>query len=232
MFPVAILAGGRGTRMAGRTGPDLPKALLPIAGVPFIDHRLRQLAGQGAQGVVLLTGHGAESLEDYVADGARWGLEVLCVRDGDTLLGTGGAVRRALGILGEAFWVTFGDTLVSVPMHDVEPLLDQGAYQGVMTVLENRDAWDRSNVDVAEGVVVQYRKGAPAGTFRWIDYGMSLFRDNAFRAFPGGQAFDLGDVVRSLVDVRALAAFPVAERFYEVGSETGYAETEAYLLGE
>lgn len=231
MHPVAVLAGGRGTRMAQRTGPLLPKALLPVAGAPFIDFKLRQLAEQGAGRVVLLTGHGADLLAGHVGNGRRWGLDVDYVADGDALLGTGGAVRRAREALGEVFWVTFADTLVSVPVGEVEALLSDAPYEGVMTVLENRDAWDRSNVAVQGGLVVDYRKGAPPGTFSLIDYGMSLFRAGAFDPFPAGAAFDLGAVVQALVARRALAAFMVQERFYEIGSDAGHAATEAHLRG-
>src|SRR5690348_1894505 len=101
--------------MVGRTGADLPKALLPVAGAPFIDAKLHQLAQLGAHEVVLLTGHGAARIAEYVGDGRRWGLAARHVVDGDVLLGTGGAVRRALDVLGDPFWVTFGDTLVWVP---------------------------------------------------------------------------------------------------------------------
>ena len=215
--------------MAQRTGPRLPKAMLPVAGKPFIDHKLGQLAAQGVDTVVLLLGHGAEAIADHVGDGSAHGLAVRVVLDGDALLGTGGAVRRALPALGEAFWVTYGDTLLAVPMAGAEAAFRAQGCRGLMTVLRNRDRWDASNVAVRDGLVADYRKGAPPGTYEYIDYGMSILRAEALRGFPEGEEFDLAAVLQALSASGELAAFEVTERFYEIGSEAGYRETEAHL---
>ncbi|HEU5001827.1 MAG TPA: NTP transferase domain-containing protein [Actinomycetota bacterium] len=230
-YPVAVLSGGLGTRMAQRTGPHLPKALLPVAGRPFIDHKLIELRRAGAQRVILLTGHGSDELAAHVGDGAAFGLTAELVPDGDRLLGTGGAIRRALAHLGEVFWVTFGDTLLAVPMLEIEATFDAAGLDGVMTVLENHDRWDVSNVAVAEGKVVEYRKGAPPSSFAFIDYGMSLLRADAFLAYPEGEAFDLSSVLQGLIAAGRLGAAPVGRRFFEIGSESGFADTEAFLRG-
>jgi NDP-sugar pyrophosphorylase family protein len=215
--------------MARRTGPRLPKALLAVAGRPFIDFKLAQLASGGVMRVVMLLGHGAEAIADHVGDGAAYGLHVDIVPDGEVLLGTGGAVRRALPQLGDTFWVTYGDTYLSVPMAEAEEAFRRAARQGLMTVFRNRDAWDASNVALREGLVAEYRKGAPPGTYEYIDYGMSILTAGAFAPFPPGTTFDLAEVLQSLIAARELAGFEVEERFYEIGSEAGFRETDAHL---
>ncbi|MCW3045077.1 MAG: nucleotidyl transferase [Actinobacteria bacterium] len=231
MYPVAVLAGGLGTRMAKRTGPRLPKALLEVAGRPFIDFKLGQLAEQGATRVVMLLGHGAGAIAEHVGDGAAYGLDIEILPDGEALLGTGGAVRRALPLLGDAFWVTYGDTYLQVPMAEVEAAFRRAGRKGLMTVLRNRDAWDPSNVAFREGLVVDYRKGAPPGTYEYIDYGMSILTAGAFAPFAPGTTFDLGEALQSLIAGTELMGFEVAERFYEIGSEGGFQETNGYLQG-
>ncbi|TMK38073.1 MAG: nucleotidyl transferase [Actinobacteria bacterium] len=229
MYPVAVLAGGLGTRMARRTGPRLPKALLEVAGRPFIDFKLAQLAAEGVTQVVMLLGHGAEAIADHVGDGAAYGLHLDIVPDGEVLLGTGGAVRRAVPQLGDAFWVTYGDTYLSVPMAEVEEGFRCACRQGLMTVFRNRDTWDLSNVALREGLVAEYRKGAAPGTYEYIDYGMSILTTGAFASFPPGTTFDLAEVLQSLIAARELAGFEVEERFYEIGSEAGFQETDTHL---
>lgn len=231
MYPVAILAGGLGTRMAGVTGPRLPKAMLAVGGRPFIDHKLAQLAAEGTERVVLLLGHGAEAIAEHVA-GTAFGLEIEVIHDGDVLLGTGGAVRRALPQLGDTFWVTYGDTLLSVPQRAAEAAFRASGRQGLMTVLENHDAWDASNVAVSGDLVVEYRKGAPPGTFAFIDYGMTILAAEAVASFGAGVKFDLSEVLQRLVAHRQLSAYPVTERFHEIGSEAGYQETDRWLRTE
>lgn len=229
MYPVAVLAGGLGTRMASVAGEGMPKVLLPVAGRPFLDFKLASLAEQGLERVVVLLGHGADRVIRHVGEGHTFGMDVTTVVDGPRLLGTGGAVRRALGHLGERFWVTYGDSYLRAPMAAAEEVFDRAGWAGLMTVLENRDAWDRSNVRIEAGRVVEYRKGAPPGSFSHIDYGLLLLDAAALRPWSDGEPFDLADVLRRLVDERQLGAFVVTERFYEVGSPEGYREADEFF---
>jgi NDP-sugar pyrophosphorylase family protein len=228
MRQVVVLAGGLGTRVAHLTGPAVPKALLPLDGRPFIDFKLAGLAADGATDVLMLTGHGAGALQEHVGDGARYGLRVEFVEDGPVLLGTAGAVAAASSRLAETFWLTYGDTLLDVPMPEVERCLDWPGRVAVMTVLENRDQWETSNVDVDEGLVTAYEKGGPPGIHHFIDYGMLLFRRAAFERVSTTTPTDLREVVRPLVDRGALGAFVVRERFHDVGTEAAWRETDAW----
>jgi NDP-sugar pyrophosphorylase family protein len=212
----------------------MPKALLPVAGRPFLDFKLASLATAGVERVVLLLGHRAEQVVAHLsrlAPGESLGLDVRVLTDGAQLLGTGGAVRRSLHELGGSFWVTYGDAYLRVPMAEVEERFDEGVWDGVMTVYENRDAWDRSNVRVEDGRIAEYRKGAPAGTFLHIDYGLLLLGAAAFAPWGEGERFDLADVVVHLVERGRLGAFEVADRFYEVGRPEAYEEADRFLTG-
>src|SRR6187551_2443025 len=91
-----ILAGGLGTRLGARTR-DLPKALLPIAGRPFLAWLVEALVRSGYRQLVLCIGHHGEQIMDYLGTGADFGLDVTYSKDGERLLGTGGAIRQALG---------------------------------------------------------------------------------------------------------------------------------------
>ena len=73
MLPVAVLAGGLGLRLRDVTGDDLPKAMVPVLGRPFIDWKLDELAARRASHVVLLLGHGGTSIEHHVGHGAATG---------------------------------------------------------------------------------------------------------------------------------------------------------------
>jgi NDP-sugar pyrophosphorylase family protein len=229
VFPVAVLAGGLGTRMAAVTKGVIPKPLLPVAGRPFIDYKLAELAAQGVETVVLLVGHGDDRLSEHVGYGARYGLRVTCRSDGGVLLGTGGAIRQALDELGNVFWVTYGDSYLRAPMAAVQEAFLKGRFEGMMTVLRNRDRWDRSNVRVKHGLVVEYRKGAPPGTYEHIEYGLSILRRRSCERFPSGRPFDLQEVFQQLVEGGQMGAYPVGRRFYEIGSPRGYRETDMFL---
>src|SRR5258707_1070089 len=106
--PIAILAGGRATRL-GRLTAALPKALIPVASRPFVDHQLALLRRNGAKRVVFCVGHFGEQISAHVGDGSRYDLDIAYSFDGDCLLGTGGAVRRALDLLGPIVLTLYGD---------------------------------------------------------------------------------------------------------------------------
>jgi NDP-sugar pyrophosphorylase family protein len=223
---VVILAGGLGTRLRDVTGDVIPKALVPVAGRPFLDHKLAELADAGVEDVLLLVGRHGDAIEQYVAQSDGSHLRVRCRSDGERLLGTGGAVRAALAELPDAFWITYGDTLLAFDVGAAERAFTGSGNLGLMTVLRNRDQWETSNVDVGEGRVTAYDKGASRGTHEFIDYGMIALQRDAFDGFENQDAFDLGEVITGLVQRRLLSAFEVTERFYDVGTIERLRETE------
>jgi NDP-sugar pyrophosphorylase family protein len=231
VLPVVILAGGLGTRLRDVTGDVIPKALVPVAGRPFLDHKLAELADAGVEDVLLLVGRHGDAIEQYVAQSNCTGVRVRCRSDGERLLGTGGAVRAALAELPDAFWITYGDTLLAFDIGAAEGAFAGSGNLGLMTVLRNRDRWETSNVDVSDGHVTCYEKGASPGTHEFIDYGMIALRRDAFGGFEDYHAFELGEVLTELVKRRLLAAFEVTERFYDIGSVERLRETEHVVAG-
>src|SRR5215208_5803474 len=101
-----ILAGGLATRLHPRT-LTVPKALLTVAGRPFVAWQLEAIARSGYSRVVLCVGHLGEQIEAEVSDGKAFGVEVEYAYDGPKLLGTAGAIRRALDRLEPTFLVTY-----------------------------------------------------------------------------------------------------------------------------
>jgi len=220
-----ILAGGRGTRLGPLTD-DLPKALVDVAGRPFLDYQLELLRAAGVADVVLCVGYLGSLVEEQIGDGSRRGLSIRYVHDGPLPLGTAGALRNALPLLGESFLVTYGDTLLSVDYRAVTDAHAASSLPALMTVLENDDGLGSSNAVVQGGLVVAYGKDPPPTGARWIDYGLLAFdRDAVART----SARDLEDELGLLAGAGRLAAFEVEERFHEIGDEAALAETAAFV---
>lgn len=230
-LPVAILAGGLATRLHPITH-TVPKALVDVAGRPFIDWQLRQLRAQGVRQVCICAGFLGEQVQAFVGTGERWGLAVSFSFDGPRLLGTGGALRQAAGHLGEAFFVLYGDSYLPVSFAAVQDDFDRQGLPALMTVLKNNGQWDRSNVDFTNGRLVEYNKRAPRAQMAYIDYGLGVLRADVLQARPEGDAFDLADVYHELSLQGQLAGHEVFERFYEIGSHQGLRETADYLKKE
>lgn len=227
-LPIAILAGGLGTRLGSLTH-KLPKSLIPVQGEPFAVHQIRLFKEQGFERIVFCVGHLGEQIEAVLGDGSRFGVTLEYSYDGPALLGTGGALKQAISLLGSAFFVIYGDSYLPIVYQAVETAFLTSKKQGLMTVLKNQDQWDKSNVSFENGGINLYNKAASPGTLKYIDYGLTAFSKKAFEAFREDQPFDLTDVFQSLIPSNQLAGFEVAERFYEIGSTQGLSDLEVFL---
>lgn len=227
-LPVAILAGGLATRLRPLT-EKVPKLLVEVAGEPFFNHQIRLLRTAGLTQLVLCLGFLGEQIVEQYGDGARWGVNLRYVFDGPKLLGTGGALIQALPELGDAFYVLYGDSYLPIDYRSVGTAFGRSGRLGMMTVYENRGRYDTSNVWFENGEIRRYDKRATLPQMHHIDYGLGVFRKEAFAGFSREAVVDLSDVQKSLADRGELAGFEVTPRFYEIGSPTGRAELDALL---
>ena len=229
MMPVAILAGGLATRLRPIT-ETIPKALVDIAGKPFIARQLNYLREQGTSHVVLCIGYLGELVRDVVGSGESFGLKVSYSEDGANLLGTGGALAKALPLLGDDFFVLYGDSFLPVSFPAVQEAFEKSERPALMTVLKNQNQWDKSNVMFEGGQLLEYNKHTPRAEMTYIDYGLGVVSASVLSWRPVGQSFDLADVYQELSLQGQLAGLEVHERFYEIGSHTGMKEAEKYFL--
>ncbi|MGE3887735.1 MAG: nucleotidyltransferase family protein [Vicinamibacterales bacterium] len=229
-LPIAILAGGLATRLRPIT-EAIPKSLVEVAGRPFAVHQLELLRAQGLTDVVWLVGYRADQLEAALGEGEAWGMRFTYVHDGPVLLGTGGAIRRALEYLGDAFFVMYGDSYLECDFAAVEETFRRSARSGLMTVYRNEGRFDTSNVEFANGRIVRYDKKARTPEMRHIDWGLGVLTARAFEGYAADEPLDLARVYQDLLASGDLAGYEVTRRFYEIGSPEGLAETDAYLRG-
>jgi NDP-sugar pyrophosphorylase family protein len=225
---VAILAGGLATRLRPVT-ETIPKALVEVAGEPFLGRQLRLLRERGVERVVLCVGYRGEQVREYAGSGERFGLAVDYAFDGPTLLGTAGAIRRALALLPERFLVLYGDSYLPCDYGAVMRAFETSGADGLMTVYRNQGQWDSSNVEYAGGRILAYDKANRTERMRHIDYGLGAFGRDVFAALPDNRPSDLAALYQDLLRRGRLAAFEAPERFYEIGSFAGIRDLEEYL---
>jgi NDP-sugar pyrophosphorylase family protein len=223
---VCILAGGRGTRLAELVD-ETPKPLIEVAGEPFLFHQLRLLAANGATHAILCVGYLGERIEERVG-AEQFGVQIGYSYDTPGLDGTLGAIRRALPLLPDRFLVLYGDTYLRLDYRAAVRAWRDSSCLGLMTVLRNDGRWDRSNVVFENGRVVRYDKAAPTEQMRWIDYGLGGLQASALR-LVGEDDRELASLYRLLAERGELLGFEVRDRFYEIGSPDGLAETDAFL---
>jgi MurNAc alpha-1-phosphate uridylyltransferase len=228
MLPVAILAGGLATRLRPIT-QRIPKALVDICGEPFIRHQLRLLRANGVKRVVVCAGYLGEMVEQDVCDNPVSDIDVEFCYDGPRLLGTAGALKAARSLLGDAFFVLYGDSYLTCDFRQVQAAFVESGRAGLMTVFRNNGQWDRSNVEFADDRIVTYDKREPTERMQYIDYGLGILNESVFEQVADDEPADLAVLYSNLVKAGQLAGFEVHERFYEIGSFEGLEQTREFI---
>ena len=228
MIPTSILAGGLGTRLRPIT-ETIPKSLIKVAGEPFIAHQLRELARQGIEDVILCVGYLGEQIEEFVKDGSEYGTRVQYSYETQNLLGTGGAIKKALPLLGDEFFVLYGDSWLDIDYRLAYESFQNSGKTALITVYRNEGRWDTSNVEMDGNHIKIYSKTKRNPRMTHIDYGLGILKPNIFEQYPEGANFDLAEIYESLSASGRLASFEAKNRFYEIGSHDGLKELNEIL---
>tara|TARA_B100000945_G_C20411140_1_gene612630 strand:+ start:1089 stop:1796 length:708 start_codon:yes stop_codon:yes gene_type:complete len=223
MLPIVILAGGLATRLNPIT-KTIPKSLVKVAGEPFIAHQLRELARQGIGNVVICVGHLGNQIEEFVKDGSEYGLCVKYSYETKNLLGTGGAVKNALHLLNDDFFILYGDSWLEIDYSSVYKSFYSSSCSALMTVFRNEGRWDLSNVEMDGKRIKFYSKTKHNHRMTHIDYGLGILKQEVFGQYLQEAKFDLAEVYETLSESGRLASFEAKKRFYEIGSYEGLKE--------
>lgn len=226
-----VLAGGLGTRMSRFTS-TLPKALIPVRGVPFLRLKLEGLADQGVTDVIISTGHLGDQIEDEVRNHAPAGQTVRCIADGPELLGTGGALRRVSEEvdLDQSFLLTYGDSHLPCDHRHVFESFDPAHFDGLMTLWPVGATGERPNATLSADRVTDYDKQTLTPAMAWVDYGLLVLkRDAVEQMIPPRTPCDLANFCSQLARTGRLQGLEVPERYFEIGSEAGLAQLEDHL---
>src|SRR5215471_15792254 len=203
---------------------QVPKSLLDVAGRPFVEHQVALLARHGVRDVIFCVGHLGDQIRTVLGDGSRWDMRFKYVFDGPTLLGTGGAVRRALPVAGPEFFVMYGDSYLDCDFAAIERAYTSSGADGLMTVFHNDNRWEASNVEFSAGQILRYDKVHRDTAMQYVDYGLGVLASSAFDPWATvDEPFDLAAVYQALIARGQLAGFEVSTRFYEIGSAAGLA---------
>jgi len=227
-LPVALLAGGLATRLRPITA-KIPKLLVEVAGEPFFSHQLKLLKAAGLTRIVLCVGYLGEQIVDLYKDGSAYGVDIKYSFDGTTLLGTAGALIQAMPLLGDSFYVLYGDSYLPIDYRKIGDHFLASGKKGLMTVFENKGLYDSSNVWFQNGEIKVYDKKVKLPEMKHIDYGLGLFKASAFEGYSKTEVVDLAEVQKSLVSQKELCGYEMRERFYEIGSPEGLAELNTLL---
>jgi NDP-sugar pyrophosphorylase family protein len=219
---VVILAGGLGTRL-GALARGLPKAMIMVAGRPYLEYVIESFAAHELREFVLLVGHHADVIESHFRRGESFGVRIEYSRE-KQLLGTGGAIREASHLIGDRFMLTYGDVL---RRFDYDRFVDEHPDN----CLAVYPRLSEGNTDAANGVVTRFDKSAK--DLPYVDAGFSVMRHEVIDLLPpdGPCSFEQ-EVYSKLATRRELEAEVVNHDFYDIGTPEELAKTRADLEAE
>ncbi len=226
-----ILAGGLATRLRPHS-EKVPKSMIMVGDRPFLEHQLELLQHNGISDIVLCVGHLSRIIEDHFGDGNKFGVRIRYSDEGENLLGTGGALKKAEPLLEDRFFVLYGDSYL---MYDYQAI---GSYSRkfpdfcVMVVYRNDNLYDNSNLDIQDGLVRTYDKANPDGKLAYIDAGLSILKKEYLTQVSSHRPSSLEELYRRIVQNRKMLAYRAEQRFYEIGSPRGLKELQELMKKE
>ena len=226
-----VLMGGLGTRLKEYT-KQCPKSLVDVAGKPFFEYSLDLMIKAGFKKFLFLIGYKAEMIEEYFGDGSKYGITINYCYDGEKLLGTGGAVRRALDYIEDDFLLMYGDSFMDINYEECIYRYFKGKESGkhaLMTVLKNNNMFDKSNVIMKDGKITLYDKVNMTKEMEYIDYGVCMYEKALFEVYEKDVKFDLSEIQNKLSLEGTMEACEVTKRFYEIGNPDSLKEFSEYI---
>ncbi len=223
-----VLAGGKGTRLRPLTY-EIPKSMVSIHHRPFLEHLLELVKPFGISRVLLLVGYLGGQIEKYFGDGSRFGLKVEYSHE-QTLLGTGGALKNARDKLAEEFLLLNGDTFLPIDYRELIEFFHRYDKISTVAVFNDPRGITANNTAVGESnLIIDYNKKDSVGMTH-VDAGAAIFKKDVLNMIPEARVCSLEkEVFHKLIEMKQLSAFPINQRFYDMGSLEGLRLLEEVL---
>ncbi|MBV9123475.1 MAG: NTP transferase domain-containing protein [Planctomycetes bacterium] len=226
--PVVILAGGLGTRLR-MVLPNQPKGLAPIGDQSFLEIQIQLLRDQGARHFVLCVGYQADQIQAALGTGQAWDIRIDYSVEGDKLLGTAGALKRAERFFQPRALVLNGDTFFAVDygqflQHHLEEQARSGAL-ATLALAQARDQGRYGNVvlDSSQRYLAQFREKDASRTTGWLSAGAYVLEKDLLQFVPPDQPCSLEqEVLPAVLQAgRKVAAWTADRFFFDIGTPDG-----------
>lgn len=225
-----ILVGGRGTRLSS-LHPGIPKALVPVAGRPFLQWQLEWLLRGGVRRAHLACGHMAGQIIDWAGGAPVPGMELSCSAEPFPLGTAGGLLFAARSAKGDPFFAINGDSILpNLRFESMALALENGDADAAMAVTSMQEAGRYGTVEIgADGRIGAFREKAGRGR-GWVNAGVYLLRRSVLTDVPENRPVSLEtDVFPALAEAGRLAAYRESPPMLDMGTPGGIAAMSEYL---
>ncbi len=224
-----VLVGGLGTRLRVVTEDKLPKPMVEVNKLPFLEHLVLRLKSLGISEIIFATGHLHEKIENYFGDGSKFGIQIKYSRELEPL-GTGGALKFAQKFIGEKFLMVNGDTYFDGSLDLTEQAHKKYGGVGTLTLTSKEITKDFGLVITDGNKVLRFvEKGNVIQGENKISVGYYILEPEIFNYLPAGRSSIERDIFPKLVAEGKLFAASVAGRHVDIGTPEGYEEFKRYV---
>jgi MurNAc alpha-1-phosphate uridylyltransferase len=214
-----ILAAGRGERMRPLTD-RVPKPLLEAGGRPLIHYQIEALRDAGFVELVINHAHLGEQLRERLGDGSGYGVRIAWSAEPEGALDTGGGIRHALALLGDApFVVVNGDIWTDYPYRQLRREPDGLAH---LVLVDNPEHHPRGDFCLDDSGWLG--EGEPGLTFS----GIGLYRPQLFVGHPDGR-FPLAPLLRDAIGKGRVSGEHYHGGWMDIGTPERLAELDAQM---
>ena len=227
---VLILAGGLGTRLRSVV-PELPKAMAPIGGRPFLAHLLEQLKEQGFQHMCLAVGYQSRVIKDYFQDGTELGVH-LTYSEEKHPLGTGGGMKKASELLPEEFLVLNGDSYLQIDFRKLTAFHTLKGALITMALVKAQDnmRYGKVELDEDQRIISFKEKGTGCGSCL-INAGAYVVNNEIFNDFQKDVKISFESEILQRYVKKEMFGQIVDGFFIDIGTPESYELISAGLPG-
>lgn len=232
---ILILTGGKAKRL-GKISKNIPKSLIIFNNKPFLFYQLKLLEKNNFKKIIISTGYLSNKIKNYITSiNKNLKLKIVFSDDGKKILGTGGAIKKALPKLSNDFFIIFGDSYLDINYKKVYLNFIKSKKLGLMTVYKNNNFKDvlaeggLSDVEIKNKEIISYDKKNTNKNMKYINYGITVLSKNVFKKYLFPKKMDLQKINQKLIKNNELSFQIIKKKFYEIGSKKGIALTKKYF---
>jgi mannose-1-phosphate guanylyltransferase len=226
-----VLAGGKGERLLPLT-QDTPKPLLPVKGKPILEWNIERLKHFGVERFVLGIGHLGGRIKEYFGDGKGLGVKIVYAEE-ESALGTGGAVRHALGLLGSDFFMINGDNLMDIDYRKMAGIYAAEKADAAIALYEVDDTGSFGVASLEGSKIREFIEKPPAekASGRLINAGAYVLSKKAVSLLPDGFCLIEKALFPELASKGTLCGYEHKGQWFPTDTVERYEKAEAEWRG-
>jgi NDP-sugar pyrophosphorylase family protein len=216
LYTIITISGGKATRLFPAS-KHISKFLYPILGRPFIFYQLDLFKKNGFENVIISTDDRNKEIFNYVRNGNKWGLNIAYSFDGDKVLGTAGAVKKATSIIkDDSFFVIYGDSYLPIDYQKMQRNFEENKKPCMMSIYKNESSIHNNNIVFDGTRIVKYERNCSEA--QYIDYGLGIYNKDVFDLVPENEFYDMNNIAKEMIDKKSMDHYISFVELYGVGN--------------